>query len=127
VILNHVAHHTGFFVVGAAVLHAELSRRGDLHVVDVASIPDGLEDAGADAEHQQVLHRLFAEIMIEAQDLRFRAGLPDVQVPRAKLSQSAGSTGPPPNSVIASCIRRRKVSSSMAVRATPMMANAAGR
>ena len=42
---------------------------GDLHMVDVIAVPDRLEHAVGEAQHQDVLHRLLAEIMIDPVDL----------------------------------------------------------
>ena len=61
----------GFFVVRAAVLDAQFFRHRNLHVVDVAAIPEGLKNAVGEPEHQQVLHRLFAQVVIDAIDLIF--------------------------------------------------------
>ena len=40
-------------------------------MVDVLPVPEWLEDAVCEAKHEQVLHRLLAEIMIDAIDLVF--------------------------------------------------------
>ena len=56
-------------VVAAAVLDAHRFGHGDLHVIDVAAIPDRLEDAVGEAKGQDVLHRLLAHVMIDAIDL----------------------------------------------------------
>ena len=69
--LNHVPHRARRFVERRPALDAQRFRRSDLHVIDEIAVPERLEDAVAKAEHQQVLHRLFAEIMIDAIDLRF--------------------------------------------------------
>jgi hypothetical protein len=55
----------------AAVLHAEILRHGDLHVVHRVAVPERLEDRIGEPERQQILHRLFAEIVVDAVDLRF--------------------------------------------------------
>ena len=55
---------------------------GDLHMVNVLAIPDRLEDAIGKAENQQVLHRLFAEIMVDAVDLRLGEGAGDLVIER---------------------------------------------
>ena len=68
-VLKHVAHHAGSFVIAAAIFHADGFRRGDLHVVDVVPVPDRLEHRVGETEHQDVLHRFFAEVMIDAVDL----------------------------------------------------------
>ena len=56
-------------VVAAAALDADRLGDGDLHVVDVAAVPDRLEDAVGEAEDHQVLDGLLAEVVIDAVDL----------------------------------------------------------
>ena len=70
VVLHHVAQRAGAFVVARAPLDADGLGRGDLHVIDVAPVPDRLEHAVGEAEHQQVLDGLLAEVVIDAEDLR---------------------------------------------------------
>ena len=53
---------------------AEVLRDGDLDVLDVAAIPDRLEDPVGEPQHLEVLHRLLAEIVVEAEDLRLVEG-----------------------------------------------------
>src|SRR4029077_17609525 len=55
----------------ATSLDADRFRVRDLHMVDVAIVPEGLEDTVAETEHQQVLHRLLAAVVIDAVDLPF--------------------------------------------------------
>ncbi len=66
---HHVAQRAGCVVEAAAVADAELFVDGDLHVIDVVAIPDRLEHAVGEAQHQDVLHRLLAEIVIDPVDL----------------------------------------------------------
>ena len=68
-VLQHVAHGARAVVVGAAPFHAERLGDDDLHVVDVAAVPDGLEEAVGEAQEEQVLHRLLAEVVVDAEDL----------------------------------------------------------
>ena len=70
-VLKHVAHHAGFFVIAAAILDADVLRRSDLHVVDVAPVPNRLKHRVGETEHHDVLHGLFAEIVIDSVDLLF--------------------------------------------------------
>ena len=44
---------------------------GDLHVVDIAAVPDRLEERIAKPEGQDVLHGLLAQVMVYAVDLGF--------------------------------------------------------
>ena len=70
-ILHHVAQGTRFFVESAPVTDADRLRDRDLHVVDVVAVPNGLEDAVGKAEHEDVLHRLLAQVVIDAEHLVF--------------------------------------------------------
>src|SRR5713226_2246625 len=69
VALNHVAEGAGGFIKTAAALDTERFRCGDLHVINVIAIPKRLEDAVAKAQYEKVLHRVFAEVVIDAVDL----------------------------------------------------------
>ena len=66
---DHVAQRAGVVVIAAAQLDAEGLGHGDLHVVDIAAVPDRLEDAVGEAEHQDILDGFFAEVMVDAVDL----------------------------------------------------------
>ena len=69
VVLEHVAQHAGLVVVIAAALDLDLLGDGDLHVIDVIVVPQRLEQRVGEAENEDVLHRVLAEIMIDAIDL----------------------------------------------------------
>ena len=69
VVLQHVAQRAGIVVVVGAVLDADRLGHGDLHVVDEVAVPQRLDQGVGEAEHQQVLHRLLAEVVIDAVDL----------------------------------------------------------
>jgi len=60
VILHYIANGADFFVEGAAALHAEFLGHGDLHVLDIVAIPNGLEKGVGEAEIQKILYRLLA-------------------------------------------------------------------
>ena len=68
-VLEHVAHHPRLLVVLAPMLHAHGLRRGDLHVVHMVAVPQRLEDRVGEAEDQEVLDRLLAQVVIDAVDL----------------------------------------------------------
>ncbi len=68
-VLKHVAHHAGLFVIATAVFHPHGFGRGDLHVVDVAPVPDRLEHRVGETEHHDVLHGFFAEVVIDPVNL----------------------------------------------------------
>src|SRR5438094_6292246 len=69
---NHVAQSTGGIKISAALLHAHRLGIGDLHVIDIAAVPDRLKDSVIKAKDQDVLHGFFAQVMINAVDLVFR-------------------------------------------------------
>ena len=63
-VLHDVPHHAGFFVEGSPVLDPYVFGHRYLHVVDVAPVPDLLEDRVGEAEEDDVIHRFFGEIMV---------------------------------------------------------------
>ena len=65
---DHVAEGTGFLVEAAAHLDRERLRHVDLDVVDVVAVPDRLEHTVGEAQRQQVLHRLAADVVVDAED-----------------------------------------------------------
>ncbi len=69
VILNHVAQRAGPLVIGCAPLDAHRFGSRDLHVVDVPAVPDRLEHPVCEPEHQQVLHGLLPEIVVDPEYL----------------------------------------------------------
>ena len=71
VVLHHVPEGTRGFVVARALFHANGFCCRDLNVVDVIAVPDRLENGVRKAHHQDVLNRLFAEIVVDAEDLVF--------------------------------------------------------
>ena len=70
-VLEHVAHRAGTVVVTAPVFHADGFGGGDFHVVDVVPVPERLEQAVGEAQHQQVLHGFFAEVVVDTVNLVF--------------------------------------------------------
>ena len=68
-VLDHVAQRAGVVVVGGATADAEVLCDGDLDVVDRGAVPQRLEDPVREAEHEQVLHRLLAEVVVDAEHL----------------------------------------------------------
>ena len=68
-VLDHVAESSGFFVIATALADAKFLADGDLHVIDGFAIPKALENGIGETEHQDVLNRFFAQVMIDAEDL----------------------------------------------------------
>ena len=66
---HHVAQRAGLIVIAAAHLDAQRFGHRDLHMVDVTTIPDRLEDAVAEAKDQDVLNGFLPEVVINPIDL----------------------------------------------------------
>src|SRR5580658_6890601 len=79
---HHIAERPGSLVVAAARLDADDLGRRDLDIVDIARVPNRLEDAVTEAEREQILHRLLTEVMIDAIDLLLLEDLLDFLVER---------------------------------------------
>ena len=71
VVLHHVAHGAGAVVKTRAAAHAHGFSHRDLHALDVRAAPQRLKNGVAKAQHHQVLNRLFAQVMVDAEDLLF--------------------------------------------------------
>ena len=69
-VLQNVAQRARLLVEGAAPLNTDGLCHRDLHVVDVAAVPDRLKDKVAEAEDQDVAHRLFPKVVVDAVNLR---------------------------------------------------------
>ena len=69
-VLDEVAQRTGALVVAGAGTDADVLGRGDLDVVDEVAVPDRLEQRVGEAQRHQVLDRLLAEVVVDAEDLR---------------------------------------------------------
>src|SRR5258708_35480034 len=67
--VDDIAEGASLLIKAAASFHADGLGGSDLNVVDVAPIPDRLEDAVAEAESQDVLDGLLAQIMIDTVNL----------------------------------------------------------
>ncbi len=88
-VLHHVAQRARLLIEGATRLDAEGFGHRDLHVIDVIAIPQRLKDAVGEAEDEQILHRLLAEIVIDAEDLALMKDGIDAGVELARRGQIA--------------------------------------
>ena len=68
-VLDHIADGAGLFVVAATPLDADRLGHSDLHVVDVASVPQRLKDTVGEAQDEQILDRFFTQVVIDTIDL----------------------------------------------------------
>ena len=69
VVLDDVPYGARLVVEAPPPLDANALGHGDLHAVDVVAVPDRLEQRVAEAEIEQVLHRLLAEVVIDTEDV----------------------------------------------------------
>ena len=70
VILNHVPQGAGFFIITGPRPDAFRFADGNLDVVDIFVVPDRLENAVGEPDDHEVLDGLFAQIMIDPENLR---------------------------------------------------------
>ena len=89
VVLDHVAQRAALVVVAARAGADRFGHR-ELDVVDVGRVPDRLEEDVGEAQRQQVLHRLFAEVVIDAVDLIFLEDLGDGVVDLRSTTRGRG-------------------------------------
>ena len=68
VVLDDVAGRADAVVVPRTTADPDVLGHGDLDVIDVVGVPDGLEQRVREAQRQQVLHRLLAQIVIDPED-----------------------------------------------------------
>ena len=68
-VLHNIAQRPGFFVEWSAALDTQSLGRRNLHMIDVVPVPHRLEDAVRKAKDQDVLHRLLAQVVVDAEDL----------------------------------------------------------
>src|SRR5688572_32333784 len=69
-ILHYVTDRSQLLIQTAAAFDTEGLRHGELHAPDVLAIPKRLEEGVGKTEVEQVLHRLLAEKMIDAENPR---------------------------------------------------------
>ena len=68
-VLHHVAQLTHAVVISPTALNAHLFRNRDLNVINATLIPLGIDKAIGKSQHQKVLDRLFAQVMIDSIDI----------------------------------------------------------
>ena len=67
-VLHDVTDGAGLLVEGATLLDPERLGNGDLDARDGIAVPDAFEDRVAEAEDQEVLDCLLAEVVVDAED-----------------------------------------------------------
>ena len=86
-VLDHIAQRTRTLIERPAAFNPDLLRRRDLHVIDVVPVPHRLEDPISEPEHQDVLHRLLAQVVIDAEDLVLAEDRVDIVIQLARRLQ----------------------------------------
>ncbi len=66
VVLHHVANGSGRVVVAGSPLGADALGDGDLHRLDPVAAPRRLEEEVGEAEGEEILHRLLAQVVVDA-------------------------------------------------------------
>ncbi len=70
-VLHHVPQGPGLLIVAAAAAHAVAFGHGDLDALHQVAVPQGLEDVVGEAEDQEVLDRLLAQVVVDPVNLGF--------------------------------------------------------
>ncbi len=66
-VLDDVARRADAVVVAGTAADADVLGHGDLHVVDVVGVPDRFVELVGEAQRQDVLDRLLAEVVVDAE------------------------------------------------------------
>src|SRR6202022_2589709 len=61
-----VADGSGFLVEMAPPFDTKTLRHRDLHALDIAPIPDRFEKRIGETKQHEILHRLFAQVVVDA-------------------------------------------------------------
>ena len=69
VVLQHVAGRAGLVVEAGPAADADVLGHGDLHRVDEVAVPHRLEQLVGEAQRQEVLDRLLAQVVVDAEDV----------------------------------------------------------
>ena len=88
-VLEHVPQQARLLEIPRAVFEADRLGRRDLDVVDVPAVPQGLEDRVGEPEHQDVLHGLLAQVVVDAVDLVLAEHAADFTAERRGAGQVA--------------------------------------
>ena len=84
---HHVAIGAGRLVERGTFAEPERLRNVDLHMIDEVAVPDRLEQAVGEAECEDVLRRLLAQEVVDAENLVFGKDLVQLGVQRDRARQ----------------------------------------
>ena len=68
-VLDDIACRPDPVVVPGPAADADVLGHGDLHVGDVVAVPEGFEQFVGETHRQHVLHRLLAQVVVDAEHL----------------------------------------------------------
>ena len=68
-VLHHVSDDAGLVIVSTSISHRQRLGHGDLNTVDIIAVPDWLEYRVGEPKYQQILNRLFSQVVVNAVDL----------------------------------------------------------
>src|ERR1041385_6365368 len=77
---HHITERSCHIKIAATLFHAHSFRHRDLNVVNIATVPNGLKNSIAETEDQDILHRLLAKVMVDAENLTFAQDLAHLAV-----------------------------------------------
>ena len=67
-VLNHVARGSYAVVVTGPATNSDIFCHRDLNVVNVVGVPQGFEQLICKTQSENVLHRLFAEVVVDSKN-----------------------------------------------------------
>ena len=88
-ILNHVANRPRLLEKRSAPAHTEVFGQGDLHAFDMIAIPKRFDEGIRAAKQHEIVHRTFAEIVVDAKDLAFAEGTQQQLIERLRRGKIA--------------------------------------
>ena len=71
VVLNDVSGRADSVIIASAAAKPNIFGHGDLHVVDIVRVPHRLKNLVSKPQRHDVLHGLFTQVVIDAEDSRF--------------------------------------------------------
>ena len=71
-VLHDVSDDTDFIEIPTSTLSSEGLLEGHLHVIDMVSVPGSTQEGIAESQNQNILHHLFAKVVIDSIELLFR-------------------------------------------------------
>lgn len=86
-VLDDIARRPDAVVISCAASQTDVLGHGDLHMVDEVRVPDGVKQLVGEPQRQDVLHRLLAEVVVDAEDRLLGENLVDHRIELAGAGQ----------------------------------------